>query len=291
MPEGKEMERTSKALRLVTVEVAAIAEAIGEGAMLDSASYVRALAERGYVPVPIPWKSAPVPRHGEIDLLILGRGEAPVPPPSAPLMRAIAFMEAAFHVGRAIGEPGEAQKERIVDIADSLERLAPDERSVLGAHYHHVLRTPASRPRPLGLLDHSAVSRDRVVRSLYAAATADGTLYDVVLERLEALLDGEGVDGAATVRGLVSARQVVLRYARAEHDPARWRGLALEDGMLLSWIVARPKAVSADLEARARQLGLDARDSLTRIKSWIDADPTLGGTRAPSLPAPADQRP
>lgn len=287
------MERNAKALRLVTVEVDALVSTIGEDAASSAASYVSALAARGYVPVPIPWEDGPVARGGETDLLILSRDESPVPPPSRALMRAIAFMENAFQIGRAVGEPGEAQKERIVDIADGLERLTPDERSILGAHYHHVLRTSEIRPRTLGLGKHDDLSRDRLLRSLYAAVTADGTLYDVVVERLEALLDREGLDGRRIVAGLTPARQVVLRYARAEHDPSRWAGLDSDDGRLLSWIVARPRAGVADLETRARQLGLDPHDALMRIKGWIDAEPTLAGPAAKALsaPSPSDQRP
>lgn len=286
------MERNAKALRLVTVEVDALVSTIGEEAASSATSYVDALAARGYVPVPIPWEAGPVARGGDTDLLILSRDESPVPPPSEALIGAIAFMENAFHIGRAIGEPGDAQKERIVDIADGLARLGPDERSILGAHYHHVLRNGAIRARDLGLGKHDALSRDRLVRSLYAAVTADGTLYDVVVERLEALLDREGMDGRRTVASLMQPRQVVLKYARAEHDPSRWNGLDADDGRLLSWIVARPRASVPDLETKARQLGLVPHDALLRIKGWIDAEPTLAGPGAKALPAPPpDQRP
>lgn len=284
------MSGPAQALRLVTVEVDALVRTIGEAAASSASTYVEALASRGYVPVPIPWEEGPVARGGETDLLILSHAEAAVPPPSAQLLRAIAFMENAFQVGRAIGEPADTQKERIVDIADGLERLSPAERSILGAHYHHVLRTPELRPRPLRIKEHDAVSQERLTRSLYAAVTADGTLYDVVVERLEMLLEREGMDGRRIVAGLVPARQVVLRYARPEHDPAKWTGLEQDDARLLSWIVARPRANVADLEARARQLGLNPHDALLRIKGWIDAEPSLGGSYAKALPSP-DQRP
>jgi hypothetical protein len=136
------------------------------------------------------------------------------------------------------------------------------------------------------------LSRDRLVRSLYAAVTADGTLYDVVVERLEELLDREGMDGRRTVASLMPPRQVVLKYARAEHDPGRWSGLDVDDARLLSWIVARPRVTVPDLETRARQLGLMPHDALMRIKGWIDADPLLAGPAAKALPAPPpDQRP
>lgn len=286
------MSRPAQALRLVTVEVDALIGMIGENAASSATSYVEALASRGYVPVPIPWQEGAVERGVSTDLLILTRDETAVPPPSPALLRAIAFMENAFQIGRAIGEPAEAQKERIVDIADGLERLAPAERSILGAHYHHVLRTPEIRPRPLRLREHDKLSRDRVLRSLYAAVTADGTLYDVVVERLEMVIDRDGLDGHRIVAGMIPARQVVLRYARPEHDPDRWTGLEPEDGRLLSWIVARPKANVSDLEARARQLGLDPHDALLRIKGWIDVEPTLGGGIADALPPPSsDHRP
>jgi len=286
------MERNAKALRLVTVEVDTLVSTIGEEAASNASSYVSALAARGYVPVPIPWEEGAVARGGETDLLILSGDESPVPPPSDALIGAIAFMENAFHIGRAIGEPGDAQKERIVDIADGLVRLGPDERSILGAHYHHVLRNGESRPRKLGLGKHDVMSRDRLVRSLYAAVTADGTLYDVVVERLEALLDMEGLDGRRTVASLMTPRQTVLKYARAEHDPSRWAGLDPDDGRLLSWIVARPRASVPDLETKARQLGLMPHDALVRIKAWVDAEPLLSGPAAKALPAPSrDQRP
>ncbi|MFZ3481772.1 hypothetical protein [Sphingomonas sp. 3-13AW] len=201
-------------------------------------------------------------------------------------------MENAFQIGRAIGEPGEAQKERIVDLADSLERLTPAERSILGAHYHYMLRTPEFRARPLDLWKHDVPSRYRIVKSLYVAVSADGTLYDVIVEQLEMLLDNEGMDGRRTVSGLIPARQVVLRYARPEYGPEKWTGLAREDAQLLSWIAARPRANMSDLEARARQLGLESHEALLRIKKWVETEPALGAgdRRRLSVPSP-DQRP
>ena len=281
------MELPKKALRLVTIDVDALIDAIGEEAAGSADSYVRALAGRGYVPVPIPWNDGPVARGGQTDLLIVGTAETPVPPPGPALMRAIAFLENAFHISRSMGEPGEHHKERIVDVADNLERLGGDERSMLGAHYVHALRTPLQLPRPMGLKAMDEAARNRVIKALYTTATADGTLYDVVLERFESALNAEGVDGAATVRRMVSPRQVILRFERAEHDPSTWTGLEEGDARLLSWIVARPKSQPRDLEAKARDLDVDPRTALLRIKSWMEKDPTLGGKRgALALPSP-----
>lgn len=285
------MERSPKALRLVTVDMEALLSTLGDEAGRSSSSFLHALSSRGYVPVPIPWRPGPVSRDGEIDLLILGAGETPVALPGDALLRAIAFMENAFHVGRAIGEPGEIQKERIVDIADRLERLAPDERSVLGAHYHHLMRTLDVPPRPLGLKAQNEAARMRLIGSLYAAVTADGTLYDVIVERLESVLDAEGLDGRRVMTAFVAPGQVVLRFARAEHDPSRWSGLDENDARMLSWIVARPRAKFADLDLRARQIGVDAHGSMMRIRQWIESGPALGGLRQIALPQPENHRP
>lgn len=274
------------ALRIVNIDAARLLGMLGLRAGALASDMDGALAARGYAMVPFLRDGEAVAATGSIRLLAITDDESPIETPTQARVL-VALLENAIEIATAIGPLDDKVRGRILRMVDAVGIEDAAARSILGAHFlHYTEYGHPEEARPLGLSEAEPGERSRLIRALFSIANADGVLYDVSLERLEAVLNRSGVPPIVLQGWLIGPRDIVTTFMRPEIPHESWEGLDDGQARLLSWIAARPRATMRDVEIKARSLGLEPQEAMLSIDHW--AQERTGGslltrTRMPSL--------
>lgn len=192
-------------------------------------------------------------------------------------------LRALMHVVRADGRPAPA---RLATLANAAERLAPTDavgQWLCEVNLAYALRrddAPAQIPPEVWRTN----SPDEMAKTLYAAASWNGTVTDVALERALAASDQEG--WAAAIWAAHPAHEPVVRVKR--NDPGRLEALGMDPAVaeLVTWVQTHPEVTVARFTAYAGNLGLDQQRIAEGIGQALRLENNVRSTRRREDPPP-----